>query len=172
MKTRGKGRPTKFTDTTKNVALALAERGTIDSEIAKILNISESTFHLWKKEYPEFSDSLRKAKDCFDIEQVENSLLKRALGMVVKEVQEKEIEGRVTRTVIQKELPPDTTALALYLRNRMPEKWCREKQVIEQKNSYDIQIGLTSEELRRIIKEDPINQDIVVVPEFLELDIK
>lgn len=70
---------------------------------------------------------MRKAKELFDIERVESSLLKRAMGMVVKEVQEREVEGRIVRTVTEKELPPDTTALALYLRNRMPEKWCRER---------------------------------------------
>ncbi len=170
MEKRGKGRPTKFSDTLKNVALALAERGTIDSEISKILNVSESTFHLWKKEHSEFSDSLRKAKESFDIERVESSLLKRAMGMVVKEVQEREVEGRVVRTVTEKELPPDTTALALYLRNRMPEKWCREKTQIEQNSTVEFQIGLTPEEVRRIIRLDPINDEVVVDVGHLELN--
>lgn len=56
-----------------------ARDGLTDEQIAKNMGISRSTLNDWKKKYPDISDTLKRAKEIVDI-QVENALLKRALG--------------------------------------------------------------------------------------------
>ena len=55
-----------------------ARDGLTDEQIASNLNISKDTFYKYKKEYTDFSDSLKKGKEIVDY-QVENALLKNAL---------------------------------------------------------------------------------------------
>lgn len=56
-----------------------ARDGLIDEQIAKNIGISRSTLSVWKTKYPDISDALKKGKEVVDRE-VENALLKRALG--------------------------------------------------------------------------------------------
>ena len=84
----------------------------------------------WKNKHPEILDALKKGKEVVDIE-VENALLKRALGYDVEErvVEESDVNGRKTRTTVR-HVPADVTAQIFWLKNRRPEVW-REKQVVE-----------------------------------------
>lgn len=56
-----------------------ARDGLTDKQVAHNIGISEQTLNVWKKKYPSLFESLKKGKEVVDIE-VENSLLKRALG--------------------------------------------------------------------------------------------
>ena len=56
-----------------------ARDGLTDEQIAKNMGISRSTLNEWIKKYPDISDTLKRGKEIVDI-QVENALLKRALG--------------------------------------------------------------------------------------------
>lgn len=108
---------------------AWARDGLIDEQIAKNMGITPSTLYEWKKNYSEISESLKKGKEVVDI-QVENALLKRALGYSYKEIkEEKTVDGKRV-TVTTKEVVPDTTAQIFWLKNRRPERW-RDKQDIE-----------------------------------------
>lgn len=150
---------------------AWARNGLTDEQIAKNLGISKDTFYKYKKEHADFSDSLKRGKEVVDIE-VENALLKRALGYKYKEVTkekvlQKDSSGRplvdmhgmpvykleVTKE-ITKEVSPDTTAQIFWLKNRKPEVW-RDKQQIEHSgninNPYE---GLTKEQLLKIASEE------------------
>lgn len=62
-----------------------ARDGLIDEQIAKNIGINPATLYEWKKKYSKISESLKKGKEIVDI-QVENALLKRALGYSYKEV--------------------------------------------------------------------------------------
>ncbi|NLY80102.1 MAG: transposase [Lysinibacillus sp.] len=61
-----------------------ARDGLTDEQIAQNIGISPSTLYEWKKKYSEISESLKRGKDVVDL-QVENALLKRALGYEYKE---------------------------------------------------------------------------------------
>lgn len=63
---------------------ALARDGLTDEQIAEKIGVSRSTLNDWKKKYPDISDALKKGKEIVDI-QVENALLKRALGYTYNE---------------------------------------------------------------------------------------
>ena len=100
-----------------------ARDGLTDEQIANNMGVRRETLYDWKKKHPNISNALKKGKEIVDI-QVENALLKRALGYEYTEekVEISEKDGRkVTQTV--KHVAPDTTAQIFWLKNRRPEKW-------------------------------------------------
>lgn len=56
-----------------------ARDGLTDEQIAENIGISRSTLNAWKDKYSDISDTLKRGKEIID-RQVENALLKRALG--------------------------------------------------------------------------------------------
>lgn len=56
-----------------------ARNGLTDEQVANNIGITTSTLYEWKKKYSEISESLKRGKEIVDI-QVENALLKRAIG--------------------------------------------------------------------------------------------
>lgn len=100
-----------------------ARDGLTDKQIAHNIGISEQTLNVWKNSYPSFSESLKKGKEVVDRE-VENALLKRALGYEYEEVSEKFEGGVLTeRKVTKKQVAPDTTAQIFWLKNRKAKDW-------------------------------------------------
>ena len=106
-----------------------ARDGLTDEQIAKNIGISKQTFYDWKKKYTDFSDSLKNGKEVID-RQVENALLKRAIGYEYEEISEKFEGGVLTeRKVTKKQVVPDTTAQIFWLKNRKPSVWRDKAQV-------------------------------------------
>lgn len=104
-----------------------ARDGLIDAQIAKNMGIAYSTFKEWVNRFPALSAALKRGKAPVDIE-VENALLKRAKGYkYVETVTEiyKDADGVERRHIrnIEKEVPPDSTAIIYWLRNRKPQQW-------------------------------------------------
>ncbi|WP_143476963.1 transposase [Clostridioides difficile] len=129
-----------------------ARDGLIDEQIASKMNIAPSTLYDWKKKYSEISESLKKGKEVID-RQVENALLKRALGYEYDEITYE--EGQETKRVT-KQVVPDTTAQIFWLKNRKPAEW-RDKQIVESTNEITINNPfkeLSTEELKRLAKLD------------------
>lgn len=107
-----------------------ARDGLVDEQIAQNIRISRDTLYAWKKRYPDISDALKRGKEVVD-RQVENALLKRALGYEYEEVKEKfEGNAMTERTVTKKEVVPDVTAQIFWLKNRKREAWA-DRQNIE-----------------------------------------
>ena len=106
-----------------------ARDGLIDEQIAENMGIVPSTLYRWKNEHEEISEALKKGKEVVD-RQVENALLKRALGYsyeeVTKEICENPATGNLEMKItkkVKKEVVPDTTAQIFWLKNRRPDKW-------------------------------------------------
>lgn len=100
-----------------------ARDGLTDEQIAHNMGIASSTLYDWKKRHPEILEPLKRGKEVVD-RQVENALLKRALGYEYEEVKEKFEDGDITeRTVTKKEVVPDVTAQIFWLKNRKPGDW-------------------------------------------------
>lgn len=104
-----------------------ARDGLIDEQIAENMGIVPSTLYEWKKKYPNISEALKKGKEVVD-RQVENALLKRALGYEYEEKkteQWKDAEGNPCEkiTVTRKQIVPDTTAQIFWLKNRKSDVW-------------------------------------------------
>lgn len=100
-----------------------ARDGLIDEQIAQNMGIRVTTLYDWKNRFPQFSEALKRGKEIVDL-QVENALLKRALGYEYEEIKEKFEGGVLTeRTVTKKEVVADTTAQIFWLKNRKPDTW-------------------------------------------------
>ncbi len=109
-----------------------ARDGLVDKQIAENIGVSERTFTEWKSRFSAISSALKKGKEVVD-RQVENALLKRALGYKYDEVTFE--EGIETKRVT-KEVVPDTTAQIFWLKNRKRETWC-DRQNIELSKPID-----------------------------------
>ena len=96
---------------------AWARDGLTDIQIAHNLGISKDTFYTYKKEHSDFADALKRGKEVVDIE-VENALLKRALGYEVEEVTYE--DGKPVKCVV-KQIAPDVTAQKMCIRDRSVE---------------------------------------------------
>lgn len=96
--------------------------GLTDEQLAERIGINRATLYDWKKKYPNISDALKKGKEIVDFE-VENALLKRALGYSYTEVMDETSEDGVKHRETVKFIPPDTTAQIFWLKNRRPDKW-------------------------------------------------
>lgn len=136
---------------------AWARDGLTDEQIAHNMGVAYSTLRVWRDKFSALSAALKKGKEVVDVE-VENSLLKRAMGCTVtEETQELMINpdtGKrelITTKKVIKEIPPDTTAQIFWLKNRRPDLW-RDKQSMElsgevKNNPF---AGLTTEQLIKL----------------------
>lgn len=123
-----------------------ARDGLTDKQIAHNMGISYSTLRVWRDKYSALSAALKKGKEVIDRE-VENALLKRALGYKYKETtkertEQRDSEGKLVSVdlsvtkVVEKEVVPDVTAQIFWLKNRKPEEW-RDKREVENKEILD-----------------------------------
>lgn len=104
-----------------------------------------------ENKYSEISEALKRGKEVID-RQVENALLKRALGYKYYEVT---IEGGVETKRVTKEVVPDTTAQIFWLKNRKPDVWRDKKDVglAGELNTNNPFADLTTEELKRLVRD-------------------
>jgi len=105
-----------------------ARDGLSNNQIASKFGISEATLYNWQKKHLEFLEAIKRGKKPVDI-QVENALLKRALGYEYEE-KTTEIEvgtdgqPRATKIrTVKKHISPDVGAIAFWLKNRNPDQW-------------------------------------------------
>ena len=122
-----------------------ARDGLSDAQIALKMGISTSTFCDWQNKFPEFLEAIKKGKAPVDIE-VENALLKRALGYdyeeTITEIEELE-GGRVKKHVrkVMKHQPGEVAAQIFWLKNRRPGRW-RDKIETVPESANDLLLSL------------------------------
>lgn len=144
-----------------------ARDGLTDEQIASNMGIGYSTLQTWKSKYQDIQDTLKRGKEVVDI-QVENALLKRALGYSYDKVTRERVldydqstgqvvgsHMEITKTV-KKEVQGDTTAQIFWLKNRRPEQWRDKRDVsvegeISTNNPFK---GLSTDELRKLIESE------------------
>lgn len=170
-----KGRPTKYKPEFVQIAGELCqEKGYTIKNLAQHFKVVESSITLWMKEYSDFSAAIKKGRDVFDTQEVEQSLLKRAKGYgydeITKEpvmvdkgvVDEKDIEEGETveeavenslavTKVVTKEVAPSEVAIIFWLKNRQPQRWSDKKEIDHRIEG--ITEPLTVEEMKKRIIE-------------------
>lgn len=106
-----------------------ARDGLTNEQIANNLGINVSTIYDYQNKYPEFAEALKKGKEIIDYE-VENALLKRALGYEYEEKTYETIYNKkadkyveILTKKVTKQVAPDTTALIFWLKNRKSKQW-------------------------------------------------
>lgn len=121
------GRPSKFDSLSeldlKNIE-RLAKRGFTDKEMSEFVDVTEQTFNNWKKDHPEFFESLKDWKLEAD-NKVERSLYERATGYSHPEDKIFRAAGEKEALVVktEKHYAPDTTACIYWLNNRKPNEY-------------------------------------------------
>ncbi len=135
-----------------------ARNGLTDEQIAKNMGINRRTLTDWKKKFAPISLALKRGKEVVDF-QVENALLKRALGYsYIKETNGRRLNKEtgeyefVLLETVTVEVPPDVTAQIFWLKNRIPERW-RDKKELNLEGKIDTNQELTDEELTEEIKK-------------------
>lgn len=139
---------------------AWARDGLTDEQLAHNMGITARTLYVWKDKYAQISHALKKGKEVVDI-QVENALLKRAIGYSYNEVVRERVIDKetgeykleITKT-IKKEVVPDTTAQIFWLKNRKPNEW-RDRKETEISGGLNVNnpfAELTTEELRKLAR--------------------
>ena len=123
---------------------AWARDGLTDEQIASNVGITAKTLYEWKNKYGAICEALKRGKEVVDI-QVENALLKRAIGYRHTEVTRELVDGdMLTTKEVTKEAVPDTTAQIFWLKNRKPDMW-RDKKDIGADLSGAIKVELAGE---------------------------
>ena len=133
-----------------------ARDGLTDEQIAGNIGINTSTLYDWKNKFPKISEALKKGKEVVDI-QVENALLKRALGYEFQETRVEKSDKDGTKIIqILKHIPADTTAQIFWLKNRRPDKWRDKPPGVNGPNDE--------------VKEDELSKSLREMAEELESD--
>lgn len=110
------------------------KQGLTEEQVAQKLGIAYSTLNVYKDNHSALSEALKKGKEEL-IEELENSLYKKAMGYEYEEVETwiEEVDGVQKKRVkrVKKIAPPDTGALCFALKNLAPDKW-RDRQDADQ----------------------------------------
>ena len=149
-KKRGGGPKPKYhywlTDKGLNKIKDWAIEGKTNQEIAGKMGIAVSTLYEWLNKHGELVEALKSSKEVVD-DQVEDTLLKRALGYFTTETRtETYKDGSIKVITTTKEILPDVTAQIFWLKNRRRDQW-RDRQDLEHtgKDGGGIKIELAGE---------------------------
>ena len=131
---RKRGQPTLYDPARHPImANALIRQGLTLAQLAAVAGVHVDTVCEWMKQHPEFSEAVKGNVSYID-DQVEDSLLKRALGYEYEEVKtvitgtDDATRRQVERT--KKRQAPDVTACIFWLKNRRRDRW-RDKHDLE-----------------------------------------
>lgn len=109
-----------------------ARNGLLDKEIAERIGITADTLSVWKRKNEHLRTVLSTNRDISDAA-AESALFKRVLGYpateTIEELDPDTGKLRVTKR-ITKHIPPDTSAIQFYLKNRRPMEW-RDRRELE-----------------------------------------
>ena len=136
------------------------------AEICKIVEITEDTYHRWKKEKPEFSECIKKAQDKWDdsiVADAKRSLKKLINGYSIEETKViytdsgkpdkdgKQIPKIKEQVKITKHFQPSLGAAIFALTNKASDEWKN-----RQNNEIDAKVNvqkITPEEAAKFAKE-------------------
>jgi hypothetical protein len=110
-------------------------QGLAEHQIITNLGIGKTTWENYKKKYPELIEVLKKAREC-QVSEVEIALFKNATGYyyyVDEVVTVKDADGgeHVEKVRVQKFKPPETGAIAFFLKNKDKKNWADTPQLVD-----------------------------------------
>lgn len=124
-----------------------ARDGYTFQDIANRIGIAVSTLRMWRMQYKDIDNALKKGREIIDYK-VENALLKSALGYHTKEVKVTTTirYGKTVETikeVTDKEQAPNVSAIQCWLYNRLPNKWKKNRDQLIELDEEDTKIQVT-----------------------------
>jgi hypothetical protein len=123
-----------------------------------MFGVQESTINNWKKEHPEFMESIKRGKEIADAT-IAQKLYHRAKGYEHKDTQFATFQGQITDQVEYiKHYPPDTTAAIFWLKNRQSKKW-RDRHEITGEDGGPLQVDFGISRPKRIEAKKKSDQE-------------
>lgn len=153
----------------------MARDGYTRQDIANRIGINPQTLKRWENKYPEICDALNEGREIVDYK-VENALLKSALGYKTKECKVTTIinNGVLVETqkeTLTREVAPNVTAIQVWLYNRLPDKWKKNRDnnplLSDEDNRIQITVTRAKEtEQQKELKDEEIeiNSSVEVRP--------
>ena len=132
---RGKGRPNKYETHVKPYLEDIKKwcQTMTEKQIARKLGIAYSSWCLYKNDYSELSETIKKGRQSLVVE-LKSTLIERAKGFQYTEKKVIKEGGEVVREEIYtKSSLPDVAALNLLLKNYDRENWANDPQTLELK---------------------------------------
>ena len=135
-----------------------ARDGYTFQDIANRIGIAVSTLRMWRMQYEDIDNALKKGREIIDYK-VENALLKSALGYHTKEVKVTTTirYGKTVETVKEvtdKEQAPNVSAIQCWLYNRLPNKWKKNRDQLIELDDEDTKIQVTVTRASQQFKPD------------------
>lgn len=119
------------------------------SEIADRMGVNLNTLLKWQKQYVEINDAINVTRELVDF-QVENAVLKAALGYKTKEIKvtigKKVVNGEMVEMLKEttvKEVPPNIKAAMFWLNNRKFDDWKLNRDKVVEVDPDDSQVTIT-----------------------------
>ncbi len=150
------GRPTAYKPDFVGQAEKLCLLGATDEEMADFFDVDVRTLYRWKAVHEEFCQAIKTGKEVAD-ERVERSLYARAVGYTFDSEKIFQFQGKVVRASTKEHVPPDTTAMIFWLKNRRPDEW-RDKQVIASDPNDPVHFHITREVIGNEAKTSKHNE--------------
>lgn len=163
------GRPTDYKPEFVEQVAKLCELGAKDIEIADFFGVSVATLFRWTQKYPDFCEARRLAKDIADT-RVERSLYHRAIGYEFDSEEVFQYKGEIVRAKVRRHVPPDTSSMIFWLKNRKSDKW-RDVQKVEHGLPGDFD-RLSDQELLEELRKDSSELGVTIEHEPLAIEAK
>lgn len=138
------GRPTGFKPEFVDQTRKLCELGATDVELAEFFGVERTTIWRWSTKHPDFCNALKAGKDSAD-NRVEQSLYHKAIGYTFDSEKVFQFQGEIVRAQVTEHVPPDTTAMIFWLKNRRQAEW-RDRREVTGEGGGPVQINITGDD--------------------------
>lgn len=144
--------------------------GQTNDVICKKIGISEATWYEYMNQHPSLAELVKLGKSVMD-NQVENSLLRSALGFDFEEVKtiiEEDKNGKKKTRVekVKRYQPPNPTAMIFWLKNRKKDEWNdRREFIVDTKQNEEERKRLFIEMIGEETVDDVIEADYTLIEE-------
>ena len=143
--------------------------GKTNEDMSELLGISPDTWYRYLKDYNELNIIVTAGKAVID-NQVENAVLKSALGFEYEEIKtiiEEDRNGKKRTRIgkVKRYMPPNTTAQTFWLRNRKKDQWGDKREVIFDTTTLE---STRKQMFLQMINDDIIEADYTPVQETVE----
>jgi hypothetical protein len=151
----GGGHPTQWEDSFRPIILRMCALGYTDTEIARVIGVSQNLIWIWKYKRPDLALAMEHWRSHAD-DRVVRALYERAIGYSYETEEVRVISGEIRHVPVVVHVPPDIKAIETWLFNRRSEEW-RAKTDITVHNTNDL-TQLSDQELLRIARGEPAKQ--------------
>lgn len=149
-----RGRPSKFKPEFVEQAEKLCLLGATDEEMADFFDVDVRSVLRWKKEKPDFCQAIKEGKIIADREVAEKLHAKatgyRWLEQQAIKVKNADSSERVEIVELEREVPPDSTAIIFWLKNRRRHQW---RDVQDHKHGGTVEHKHTRGDIEREVAE-------------------